>query len=553
MMRKSISAVLFAFVTLVLWGCGAPEEASTDPDVAEEAAAALGTTDFLKTSGTLIKKNNGTGAAVNLRGTNLGGWLIQEPWMSPLSVTDEWTMRETLTNRFGEATKESLINGYLDAWLTTADLDNIKNMGMNFVRVPILYLSLMDKYGNWKADPWSRLDWLVSNASARGIYVLLDLHGTFGAQNTFDNSGEANSNPQLWSNTTYQDRTVTLWQGIANHFKGNPAVAGYDLLNEPDRVGRDQLNNLYNRLYGAIRAIDPDHIIYMEAAWDWNQLYPPSHFGWTNVVYEMHYYAMATGQASDWNAQNALIDGAIQGIRDHQSQWNVPVYAGEFCVFAFNDLWEKFLGGLNSVNASWTNWTYKVSSNYGNWGFYTNNTNAVPNINSDDAATIASKWSRFGTSNFSPNTTFQNLVKKYTGAPSPVPSGYASLKSMANQKVVCADNSGTSPLVANRDSAGDWELFRIVTNSDGTISLQSKVNNLYVSADLNQSSRLIARSASIQGWEKFRLVDLGNGTVALQAMANNLYVTTDLDHGAGLVATRAAVGGAWEAFTVTAQ
>src|SRR5689334_14296164 len=43
----------------------------------------LGPSDFLKTSGTVIRNNSGTGAIVNLRGTNLGGWLLQEGWMSP--------------------------------------------------------------------------------------------------------------------------------------------------------------------------------------------------------------------------------------------------------------------------------------------------------------------------------------------------------------------------------------------------------------------------------------------------------------------------------------
>ena len=798
------------------------------------ASAEIGSSGFLKTSGTVIKDNNGTGSVVNLRGTNLGGWLLQESWMSPLGATDEWTLRETLTNRFGESTAESLINTYQSSWLTTADLDNIKNMGMNFVRVPILYLDLMDKYGNWKSDPWSKLDWLVSECSARGIYVLLDLHGTFGGQNTFDNCGQVNSDPQLWKNTTYQDRTVKLWEGMAAHFKGNPTIAGYDLLNEPDRVGRDQLNTFYNRLYKAIRAIDPDHMIYMEAAWDWNQLYAPSVYGWSNVVYEMHYYAMGSGEASSWNAQNNLINSSIQGIRNHQSSWNVPVYVGEFCVFDFNDLWEKYLSSFNSLNVSWTNWTYKVASNYGNWGYYNNNANAVPNIYSDSASTIASKWQKFTTANFRANTAFQNLVKKYTSVPStPPPSGtnlalnkpvtfsgqqegneaihavdgdtsnrwssqvfpqwitvdlgdvyaisatevlpymgrayqfkveastdgsnytqivdrtanttggssiantftgtnaryvkltvtgcyndptdwtsisefrvfgepvtppptsdtslalnkpvtfsgqqegneathavdgdtstrwssqvfpqwinvdlgavynvnktevvpymdrayqfkvevsadgsnytqvvdrtantiggssiantftginaryvkltvtgcyndptdwtsisefkvfgdtstppppsepgtgYSYLTAMANQSIVCADNYGNDPLIANRTSAGDWESFQIINNSDGTISLLSKVNGKYVCADLNQGAKLVARSSVIDAWEKFQKETQADGTIALKALANNQYVCCDLNLGAVLYANRAAVGGAWETFAVT--
>jgi Endoglucanase len=518
--------------------------------------AAITSSGFLKTNGTLIRDNNGTGAVVNLRGTNLGGWLLQEGWMSPLGVKDEWTLRETLTNRFGESTKESLINTYQSTWLTTGDLDNIKNMGMNFVRVPILYLDLMDKYGNWKSDPWSKLDWLVNECASRGIYVLLDLHGTFGGQNTFDNCGEVNSDPQLWKNTTYQDRTVKLWEGIANRYKGNAAVAGYDLLNEPDKVGKDQLNSYYNRLYKAIRAIDPDHMIYMEAAWDWNQLYAPSVYGWTNVVYEMHYYAMAPGESTDWNAQNNLINNALQGIKDHQSSWNVPVYAGEFCLFQFNDLWEKALGNFNAQNVSWTNWTYKVSSDYGNWGYFNNNSNAVPDINNDSASTIAAKWQKFNTQNFAPNTTFQNLVKKYTAGTvvPPTSTGYSYLRSQANNYIVSADNYGNDPLVANRTTAGDWELFKVINNSsDGTISLLSKINNKYVCADLDQGGKLIARSSTIDTWEKFNKVQLADGTIALQAVANGQYVSTDISNGAVLYANRTAVGGAWEAFKLTDQ
>ena len=34
--------------------------------------------DFLKTDGTVIRNQSGTGEIVNLRGTNLGGWMLQE-------------------------------------------------------------------------------------------------------------------------------------------------------------------------------------------------------------------------------------------------------------------------------------------------------------------------------------------------------------------------------------------------------------------------------------------------------------------------------------------
>lgn len=125
------------------------------------------------------------------------------------------------------------------------------------------------------------------------------------------------------------------------------------------------------------------------------------------------------------------------------------------------------------------------------------------------------------------------------------------LQARANSLYVSAENYGSEPLVANRNTAQAWEQFQVINNSeDGTISLLSMANNMYVCADLNQGAKLIARSASIQQWEKFRKVTQPDGTVALQAMANNQYVTTDLNNGGVLVASRASVGGAWEAYTL---
>lgn len=506
--------------------------------------------DFLKTNGTVIRNRSGAGEIVNLRGTNLGGWMLQEGWMSPLSCTDEWTLRETLTNRFGEATAESLVSTYQNAWLQAGDLDNIKNMGMNVVRVPILYLEIMDKYGNWRQNCWDQLDWLVNECAKRDLYVILDLHGTFGGQNTFDNCGEANSDPQLWKNTTYQDRTVELWRGMAEHYKGNPTVAAYDLLNEPDRVDKTLLNNFYDRLYKTIRAVDPDHILIMEAAWDWGMLDAPSARGWENVVYEKHYYAMSGSEAGDWNVQNTRVDQWVQGVVEHQQRWNVPVYIGEFCLFDFLDIWEKALSAYNANNISWTNWTYKVSSNYGNWGYYNNCSYAAPDIYNDSAEQIAEKWSRFTTNNFRSNTNFQNVVKKYTQTPPAEVTQYTTITAVANEQLVSAANYGNDPLVANQTVAGEWEAFKIITNADGTVSLLSKVSNKFVAMENDTTKELVARSTSVQDWEKFRLAKLGDDTYSLQSVANNMYVTCDLNNGAVLKATASSVGGAWEAFRI---
>ena len=127
---------------------------------------------------------NADGQVVPLVGVNLGGWFVMEKWMVPLdsgSLSDTYSVMQTLDSRFGVATEQSLIKTYQQSWITTTDLDNIKNAGFNVVRAPIwwgqFYLLNDQTPSGWRPDAFDMLDWLVSAAAARGIYVIIDMHG----------------------------------------------------------------------------------------------------------------------------------------------------------------------------------------------------------------------------------------------------------------------------------------------------------------------------------------------------------------------------------------
>lgn len=522
-----------------------------------KASAAFGSGDFLKANGTVVRNNSGTGNVVNLRGTNLGGWLLQEEWMTPSGAVDEYTLRRTLTNRFGESGAQSLINGYQDNWIQAGDLDNIKNWGMNVVRVPIYWEDFMNTSGVMKPDSvtFRKLDWLIDEAGKRNLYVILDLHGAPGAACPWHSCGQENSN-QLWTNSTYQNWTIQIWERMATRYKGNPTVAAYDLLNEPlvtmgtgeNAAQIKQKMDFYDRMYKAVRAKDADHMIIIAAFFDWWAASPPTTYGWTNVMYQTHHYQFT--DYNNWDLTNSEMDRWLKDMASYQKNWNVPVLAGEFS-FGQDDLTEKWLSGLNALNASWTNWSYKVKGG-GTWGYYNNNNNPAPNLNTDSAATIASKWSKFTTANFASNTSFQNVVKKHTGT-APFTETWSSLKANANGTFVSAENGGADALVANRDTAGHWERFKIIQNSDGTVSFLSMSNIKYVQADLNNGGRLIASATYPSTWEKFTREDLGGGLVAFKSVANGKYVSADLNNGGVLSANRNAVGGAWEQFNVTAN
>ena len=367
---------------------------------------------MLRASGRSIV--NAQGAVVPLVGVNLGGWFVMEKWMVPLdsgSLPDTYSVMQTLDSRFGVATEQSLIKTYQQSWITTTDLDNIKNAGFNVVRAPIwwgqFYLLNDQTPSGWRADAFEVLDWLVNACAARGIYVIIDMHGVVGGQSNSDDTGRSGQN-QYWTNSNFQGDTAYLWWQIANHYKGNPTVAGYDLINEP--VGTPSnatVWNIYNALYQSIRSVDPSHMIIMEGtwgSWNWSMLPNPNVFGWTNVAYQMHEY--------QWNAPQSQVEqGAVNQVNDfnNHASYNVPGYVGEFNDFGFGSAtWQFSTNAWNAAGLSWTMWSYKATAGLipNSWGFYDpNHWATTPNISTDSAATIAADWQQWTTpATFSLNT-----------------------------------------------------------------------------------------------------------------------------------------------------
>lgn len=351
---------------------------------------------------------NANGQVVPLRGVNLGGWFIMEKWMAPLDSTnlpDTYSVIQKLDSRFGVATEQSLITAYQQSWITTTDLDNIQASGFNLVRVPVwwgqFYPLANVSNSSWRADAFTELDWLVNAAAQRGIYVIIDMHGVVGSQSTSQDTGQQKSN-KYWTSTADQTNTAYMWQQIAAHYNGNATVAGYDLINEPTGApNTSSVWTAYNSLYNTVRAADPNHIIIMEGAfgsWDWNMLPPPSQYGWTNVVYEMHEY--------QFNGTTAQVergsDNQVTDFKNHAS-WNVPGWIGEFNDM-YNDasVWLYSINDYDNAGLSWSMWSYKAANalNPTFWGYFGPTfMPPTPNITAASAATIKSDWQQWTTTN----------------------------------------------------------------------------------------------------------------------------------------------------------
>ncbi len=412
---KQMSRVVLALVVTVVAVLGEIPVNRTYTDAS--AAEALTEADFLQAKGRNLRNQNGTGEIVQLRGTNLGGWLTQEFWMTQTAYTDNVTCEadiyETLTARFGEDIMYELVDLYQDNYITEADFDIMASLGMNCVRLPFWWRNIVDENGTPYANWYERIDWTVEMAKERGIYVIIDFHGAPGSQNGSDHSGvdggddKQGASEFFWgSNASWnQELYYEIWEMVAERYKDEPAVAGYDLLNEPyctyrynsgysDEELHSLLWGIYDTAYDKIRAIDENHVIIMEATWDPVDLPDPAAYGWENIMYEYHNYLYddydnaAGNQITNMeNKLSALLEAA----------YDVPGYMGEFCYFNNLDAWEQGLALLNDSGINWTTWTYKVTSDYGNWGLVNQNTERV-NIEEDTEAEIRAVWETVGES-----------------------------------------------------------------------------------------------------------------------------------------------------------
>ncbi|MBN1874788.1 MAG: glycoside hydrolase family 5 protein [Anaerolineae bacterium] len=327
------------------------------------------------------------GSPVYLRGACVGGWMNMENFINGYPGA-EHALRATMAETLGGSKAEFFFDRLLDYFLAEDDIAFMKASGATVVRLSFNY-----RHFERDDDPFvyiekgfRRMEQAVGWCQKHGLYAILDHHAVQGWQNTDWHCDNGMRHALFWDTPHYQDRFIALWEALADRFKGNPAVAGYNIMNEPQTStprGRltgdneprwDKINALYARAVQAIRVIDPDHIIILEGdnfSSRFAQLDAP--FA-GNLLYSSHNYTRAGfgpgayPRQDDWNREwqeaNFL---AHEGARFMQ-QYNVPLWVGEFGspyngpagevpdrMRALDDQIDVF----EQYGVHWTTWTYK--------------------------------------------------------------------------------------------------------------------------------------------------------------------------------------------------
>ena len=298
----------------------------------------FGTSQLLKTSGQNIV--NDKGENIQLRGLGLGGWMLQEGYM--LKTADfagpQYKIKEKIAELIGQDGMQEFYKPYVKNGITKQDIDFLAKAGFNSIRLPMhynLYTLPIEKEtvkgkDTWLEEGFTMTDDLLQWCKDNKMYLILDLHAAPGGQGNDANiSDNDKSKPSLWESEENQRKTIALWKKLAERYKNEPWIGGYDIINEPNinftgknPNGTDEMSNaplwkLQKDITDAIREVDQKHIIFIEGnGWgnNYNGLIPI----WDkNMAFSFHKY---------WNYND---DKTIQFALDLREKHNMPIWLGE--------------------------------------------------------------------------------------------------------------------------------------------------------------------------------------------------------------------------------
>ncbi len=297
------------------------------------------------------------GSKLFIQGTNLGNWLNPEGYMFGFSRTNSPRfIDEMLCQLVGPDYVAKFWKQFKDNYITRTDVEFIASTGANTIRLPFHYKLFTDEdyMGLTVAqDGFARVDSVVDWCRDNGLYLILDMHDAPGGQ-TGDNIDDSYGYPWLLESEQSQQLFCDIWRKIADYYKDEPVILGYELINEPiapyfenmEKLNA-RLEPLHKRAVKAIREVDTNHIILIGGA-QWNGNFTPFHDATYDdkLMYTCHRYG---GDAT----KEAI--GSLIHFRDSV---NLPMYMGE--IGHNTDEWQAaFCRVMKENNIGYTFWPYK--------------------------------------------------------------------------------------------------------------------------------------------------------------------------------------------------
>jgi len=244
---------------------------------------------------------------------------------------------------------------YFTDMLDSGEMQLMQDIGFNVIRLGYMWTGYNPQPDTWNETYVDQTKIVVKNLADHGIYTLLDMHQDILSskfclydgvprwvidksvpKHAFPWPLTGNCSSRTWgmngasqaAATAYQDiydnnhgmfdDLKAFWSKSAQHFVNDPAIIGYETMNEPfagnffqdptlllpGEAGKKNLQRLHDGVAEAIRTVDDHHIIFYEPV-TWGMVFDGSGIagsGLTHVpggpayqnrsAYSFHYYCM---------------------------------------------------------------------------------------------------------------------------------------------------------------------------------------------------------------------------------------------------------------------
>jgi hypothetical protein len=316
------------------------------------------------------------GTPVRLRGVGLGGWMNMENFITGYPA-NESAMRDAVRDVLGEDRQELFFDRLLTSFFGPGDAALLAGMGVNCVRIPVNYRHFEsdDRPMEIIESGFRHLDRVVGLLAEHHVYSVIDLHALPGAQNQHWHSDNPTHVASFWRHRHFQDRAVHLWEAIADHYKDNPWVAGYNPINEPGDVTGRVIGPFYDRLVKALRAVDPAHVLFLDGN-TYSTDFSIFREVYENTVFVCHDYALAgfahggpyPGYTRGEWVDRGQLERSFEKRTTFQRETGTPLWVGEFGPVYTGDpavdeqryqILSDQLEIFDGHEAGWSLWTYK--------------------------------------------------------------------------------------------------------------------------------------------------------------------------------------------------
>jgi len=282
-------------------------------------------------------------------------------------------------------------------WHAEADYARMVDWGFNAVRLLIFWSHLEPAEGVFDEAYLDRVEERVGWARSHGLYVILDMHQDVYGRKFLSDGAPAwaarddgfpyeQTSPwwanylspavcaafsHLWNDADLQQHYIDVWSRVARRFAGNPAVIGYDLMNEPYfgneslfSFEADKLHPFYGSVLAAIRSQDPDAVIFFEPMIITSTGIPSSlpPIQDARAVYFPHFYQVEVHEGYPYSGWDGVIRQAQSNRAAEAAAHGVPWMLGEFGVAETTGNFAQYLDDLFRVldekASGWTYWSY---------------------------------------------------------------------------------------------------------------------------------------------------------------------------------------------------